>query len=98
MLRDLGGAERLVRAEELLGRAIEIAEQHYEADHPTLAMSYSNLATVLTQLGGAERLTRAEELLGRAIEIAEQHYEADHPTLAVPLLQPRDGARRPRRR
>ena len=37
-LHDLGGAERLTRAEELLGRAIEIAEKHFEADHPTLAI------------------------------------------------------------
>ena len=50
------------------------------ADHPKLAIRYSNLALVEQDLG---HLEEARELLQRAIAIGEKAYEADHPTLAT---------------
>jgi tetratricopeptide (TPR) repeat protein len=73
----------LDEAKRLLERAIAIDEQHFRADHPALAVSYSNLATVLQDVGGAEHLGKAKRLLERAIAIQEQHFPADHPSLAI---------------
>jgi tetratricopeptide (TPR) repeat protein len=71
---------RLSAARELLRRAIAIGEKAHDADHPTLAVSYSNLATVEQDLGN---LGAARELLRRAIAIDEKAYDADHPNLAM---------------
>jgi tetratricopeptide (TPR) repeat protein len=59
---------------------ISINEQAYEPDHPTLAVSYSNLATIEMALGD---LPAARDLMQRAIAIDEKAYEPDHPNLAV---------------
>ncbi|MSR58068.1 MAG: tetratricopeptide repeat protein, partial [Planctomycetaceae bacterium] len=67
-------------ARDLLKRAIEIKEKAYAPDHPTLAVSYSNLGMVERALGN---LDAARDLLKRAIEIEEKAYAPDHPTLAV---------------
>ncbi len=70
----------LAEARSLLRRAIAIEEKAYDADHPTLATSYSNLAVVEQALGN---LAEARSLLRRAIAIEEKAYDADHPTLAI---------------
>jgi tetratricopeptide (TPR) repeat protein len=75
--RELG---QLVEARDLIQRALAVEEKAYAADHPTLAISYSNLALVERDLGN---LAEARRLLQRAIAIDEKAYAADHPTLAV---------------
>ncbi|PAP80581.1 hypothetical protein B1759_04155 [Rubrivirga sp. SAORIC476] len=71
---------QLIEARRLLERAIEIEEKAFDADHPTLATSYSNLATVVKDQGD---LATARRLLGRAIEIDERAFDPDHPNLAL---------------
>src|SRR5207248_2011876 len=67
-------------ARRLLRRAIPIEEKHLGPNHPNVAASYSNLATVERDLGD---LPEARRLLKRAVAIEEKHFEPDHPTLAV---------------
>ena len=71
---------QLIEARRLLERTIEIQEKAFDADHPTLATSYSNLATVVKDQGD---LAAARRLLERAIEIEEKASDADHPLLAI---------------
>jgi tetratricopeptide (TPR) repeat protein/8-oxo-dGTP pyrophosphatase MutT (NUDIX family) len=71
---------RLTEARNLLRCAIGLNEKAYEADHPTLAISYSNLAAVEQDLG---HLDEARDLLRRAIAIDAKAYEADYPILAI---------------
>ncbi len=78
----------LAEARSLLRRAIAINEKAYDADHPTLATSYSNLAVVEQTLGN---LAEARSLLRRAIAIEEKVYDADHPDLAIRILEPLGG-------
>ena len=61
-------------------RAIEIEEKYFDPDHPTLATSYSNLATILRALGD---LPEARRLMELAIEIDEKHFDPEHPSLAT---------------
>jgi hypothetical protein len=71
---------RWAEARSLLRRALDIDAKAYDRDHPTLATSYANLATVERALGD---LAEARNLLHRAITINEKAYDADHPTLAI---------------
>ena len=80
LTRPLGLLGSFSEAKRLMERAIEINEQAFDPNHPTLAVSYSNLATVETDLGN---LTEAKRLMQRAIEIDEQAFDPNHPTLAV---------------
>jgi hypothetical protein len=61
-------------------RAIEIHKNHVDADHPTLAVNYSNLAGIHWELG---ELKEAREWMALAIEIEEKNFSPEHPTLAV---------------
>ncbi|WP_310601173.1 tetratricopeptide repeat protein [Desulfobulbus sp.] len=70
----------LNEARSLLIKAVAINEKAYKPDHPTLAISYSNLATVEQDLGN---LNEARALMLKAIAINEKIYEPDHPTLAT---------------
>ena len=56
------------------------AEKNFGADHPSTAVSYSNLALVLQDLGD---YAGAKGLLERAVASAEKNFGADHPTTAV---------------
>jgi len=71
---------RFPDARRLYRRAIEIGEKHFDADHPNLAIRYSNLGNVESDLGN---LAEARRLYRRAIEIEEKHFDADHPNLAI---------------
>ena len=74
------GLARSSKARELYLRAIEIKKKAFETDHPTLAVSYSNLALVEQDLGNP---AEARRLLLRAIGIDEKAFETDHPNLAI---------------
>jgi tetratricopeptide (TPR) repeat protein len=75
--QDLG---RLGPARERMQQAIQIQEAVYDEDHPALATSYSNLATIEKDLG---RLGPARERMQKAIQIFEAVYDEDHPALAT---------------
>ncbi len=66
---------RYAEARTLLKRAIAIKEKAYEADHPTLAVSYSNLATVERDLGPREE---ARKLMRQAFEIWRSRLGIDN--------------------
>ena len=75
--QDLGNLDA---ARTLLQRAIEIDEKAYEADHPSLAIRYSNLALVEQDLGN---LDVARKFARRAYEIASARLGPDHPTTGL---------------
>ena len=55
-------------------------EQNFGPEHPTTAVSYSNLATVLQDLGD---YAGAKELLEKAMRSDEQNFGPEHPTTAL---------------
>ena len=57
-------------------RALAIYEERLGLDHPTTALSLSNLASVLAEL---EDLDAARPLLERALAILEQRLGEGHP-------------------
>jgi Tfp pilus assembly protein PilF len=61
-------------------RAIEIQSKHFPPDHPNLATSYSNLATIQQEQGS---LHAARANMERAIEIQRKHLPLEHPTFAT---------------
>ena len=71
----LADLARLRDGKTILVRAIAIVEQHFDQSHPTLATSYSNLATILKDLGGRKNLDRAIALLRSAYEIFTRHAD-----------------------
>ncbi|MCY7350306.1 MAG: tetratricopeptide repeat protein, partial [Cytophagaceae bacterium] len=68
------------RAARLLETALAANLKHYGPDHPTVAISQSNLATVYQSLGD---YVRARDLLETALASALKHYGPDHPAVAV---------------
>ncbi|MBP8811011.1 MAG: tetratricopeptide repeat protein [Kofleriaceae bacterium] len=70
----------LPRAKELLERALASDLQNLGEDHPSVATSRSNLATVHRALGD---LPRAKELHERALASALQNLGEDHPSVAT---------------
>jgi tetratricopeptide (TPR) repeat protein len=69
-------------AERLYRRAVEIDEQSYGPDNPTVAIGLNNLALLLK---GTNRLAEAEPLMRRALAIDEQSYGPKHPSVAIDL-------------
>jgi tetratricopeptide (TPR) repeat protein len=72
--------DQLTEAGRLLRLALAIAEKVYGPDHPEVAISASNLGTILQGQGD---LAGALEYTKRALEIDEKVYGQDHPNVAV---------------
>ena len=68
---------RLEEAETLMQRVVEIMEKSLGADHPNVAVSLNNLATLLK---ATNRLEEAEPLMQRALEIFGAALGTDHPS------------------
>ncbi|WP_310600360.1 tetratricopeptide repeat protein, partial [Desulfobulbus sp.] len=79
LISPLSGLAHFAEARALMLKAIAIEEKVFPHDHPTLATSYSNLATVEQALGN---LNEARALMRKAIAINEKVFPYDHPTLA----------------
>jgi tetratricopeptide (TPR) repeat protein len=73
VLKTLGNYEG---AKELLEKAVKFAEKNLGVDHPTTAISYSNLAIVLQALGNYEG---AKELLEKTVSIFKNTLPIGHP-------------------
>ena len=74
------GLGRLGECRDLRRRALSVQRNALDPDDPSLARSYSNLATVEADLGNP---TEARDLLRRALAIEEKTFEPDHPKLAT---------------
>ena len=59
---------------------MESAEKNFGPEHPTTAVTYSNLASVLKALGDYKG---AKELLEKAVESDEKNFGTEHPNTAV---------------
>ena len=59
-----------------------IDEHYYGPDHPRLATSLNNLASLLLY---SKKLNEAEPIIRRAIAILEKTYGLDHPDVTYPL-------------
>jgi tetratricopeptide (TPR) repeat protein/DNA-binding XRE family transcriptional regulator len=70
-------------AEPLLQRALAIAEQQGEPEHPQLAMSLANLGSLYLEQGQYEQ---AEPLLQRALHIREEILGPEHADVAPSLV------------
>jgi tetratricopeptide (TPR) repeat protein len=75
---------RLAEAEPLMKRALTIFEQIYGPDHPNVATSLCNLASLLRE---GKRLAEAGPLMQRALAINEQTYGSFHPSVDTTLSQ-----------
>jgi tetratricopeptide (TPR) repeat protein len=75
-------AGQLDQARPLLERALSIVEAAHGPNHPKVATSLSNLATILREL---ELLPEAKLLLERALSIDEATHGPDHPRVATRL-------------
>jgi len=73
----------LQSAEPLFKQVLEIYERELGPDHPTTAISLSNLASLYLRRGMRER---AEPMLKRALHIEEQALGPEHPQVANTLL------------
>ncbi|TWT94435.1 tetratricopeptide repeat protein [Stieleria varia] len=69
-------------AEPLTARVVNIFEQTYGEDHPSVAAALNNLAALFQ---ATNRLAEAEPLMRRALAIDEQSYGAEHPDVAIDL-------------
>uniref|UniRef100_A0ABI8A356 Nephrocystin-3 n=1 Tax=Felis catus TaxID=9685 RepID=A0ABI8A356_FELCA len=78
-LRDLG---LLGQAVVPLQRSLEIRETALDPDHPRVAQSLHQLASVYVQW---KKFGNAEQLYKQALEIAENAYGAEHPHIAREL-------------
>ncbi|XP_047732294.1 nephrocystin-3 isoform X3 [Prionailurus viverrinus] len=78
-LRDLG---LLSQAVVPLQRSLEIRETALDPDHPRVAQSLHQLASVYVQW---KKFGNAEQLYKQALEIAENAYGAEHPHIAREL-------------
>ncbi len=76
-LRELG---RVEDGERLMREAVELGRRVFEATHPQLAITYSNLAGVEEDLGN---LAEAKRLLLDAVRIMTERLPPDHPALAT---------------
>ena len=65
-------------AKSLLETAVNSAEKNYGKSHPTTAVGYSNLATVLIDL---EEYKQALDYENKALKILEQHLPENHPNI-----------------
>jgi CHAT domain-containing protein/Tfp pilus assembly protein PilF len=85
-LTDLGdqvtGDGDLVRAREILTRAVSLASRVLPSPHPDMASALGSLAANLQELGDLEE---SRVLRQRAVEIAEKLFGSDHPIVAVRL-------------
>lgn len=73
-----GGKSKQPETLDLAKRAVALKEQSFGAEHPALAVSFQNLATVLRLRGEPEG---AQRLLERALAIKEKEGGPDHPDL-----------------
>ena len=81
-VRELYSAGEYDRAEVMARKALEVAEATVDPDHPAVATSLSNLASLyMARANYAE----AERLYLRALTIGEKALGPDHPTLAIRL-------------
>lgn len=78
-LKDLG---LLSQAVVPLQRSLEIRETALDPDHPRVAQSLHQLASVYVQW---KKFGNAEQLYKQALEISENAYGADHPRIAREL-------------
>ncbi|XP_067593892.1 nephrocystin-3 isoform X5 [Pseudorca crassidens] len=78
-LKDLG---LLSQAVVPLQRSLEIRETALDPDHPQVAQSLHQLASVYVQW---KKFGNAEQLYKQALEISENAYGADHPHIAREL-------------
>lgn len=69
-------------AEDLLRRALELAEEQLGADHPSTAACLNNLGDFLSQ---NQRFEEAEAVLRRAVAAEEKLHGADAPETATAL-------------
>jgi tetratricopeptide (TPR) repeat protein len=72
---DLAGAQRYAE------RALQIDENIYGPDHPSVAVDVDNLGQILQDKGD---LTGAQRYTERALQIDEKVYGPDHPKVAIP--------------
>ena len=72
----LQATNRLVEAEPLMRRALEIDEASYGPQHPTVARDLNNLASLLQ---ATNRLAEAEPLMRRALGIFVPSLGLEHP-------------------
>ncbi len=73
------GLGRFSDAASLSGKALEIREEVFGPDHPLVAESLHNHATMLRRQGND---TKAEPLMRRAVEIQKQRLPVDDPDYA----------------
>ena len=73
---------RLVEAEPLMRRALEIDVAALGKQHPTVAIRLNNLAQMLKN---TNRIEEAEPLMRRALEIDVAAFGEQHPTVAIDL-------------
>jgi tetratricopeptide (TPR) repeat protein len=78
----LQDTNRLVEAEPLMRRALELDEKSFGPDHPNVAIDLNNLAQLLK---ATNRLADAEPLMRRALELDEKSFGPDHPNVAIRL-------------
>jgi tetratricopeptide (TPR) repeat protein len=76
----LRGRAEFAEAKVLFERALSLAEEAYDPDHPNVAIRVNNLGGVLQDLGD---LQGAKERYERALKIDEKAYGPDHPTVAT---------------
>jgi len=69
-------------AEPLMRRALAIAENSFETNHPDIARHLNDLAALLW---ATNRLGEAEPLMRRALAIDENSFGAEHPNVARDL-------------
>ena len=77
--RIYGETNRLAEAERLYRRSLQIAENAFGADHPSVATTLDGLASLLRTRGD---YGQAEELFRRALRIREAAFGSEHPDVA----------------
>ena len=75
----LRGRAEFAEAKVLFERALSLAEEAYDPDHPEVATIVNNFGSVLRDLGD---LKGAKEHYERALKIDEEAYGPDHPNVA----------------
>ena len=61
-------------------KALSICHENFDADHPSISISQSNLAMVLQDLGDLEG---AKSLLEEALESDKNSFEPGHPSISI---------------
>jgi tetratricopeptide (TPR) repeat protein len=75
-------SSRFAQAEDLLRRALSIAERSYGPDRPMVAAALSGLAQLLKD---TNRMDEAESLMCRTLAIEEENHGPNHPEVATAL-------------